>query len=938
MAEINQDTEFRFRPRTSKEDSISNIAKSRVQRNTDVDSFRKGAEERKYTDELAKQIKYLEDIEKRSIAQEKMLANAKKLQQDINDLMKSRFLDYNELLGKNKEVVEINKKILDDEFNSKIKELHLIKDREEREAKINALQSTRNDILNDYNALLEDTNEKQKTLEDSNKSMIDSFSNNMSKLKTEIRDLAVIKGVGDITSGLFGNGNTSMLSAYNNTRSQLGVSSSEFNQFKNSLFTQLKDTGNLFEFGWKDTAEYMAKLGELNITSQEMAEQQYLAVIQGSRYLGLQTETQAKILKVARNTGNMDLLNQTNETLVQIMNAQLGVSKEQLDQMANNAVEVADIVTFLGGDGSDAFQRLLKIEAAVTKEYGQSTTSAAENILKSILANPSSNQYLNSGFFGEDYFNILSYAQNGQTDKAFKLIIDSIKNSKSTQVAGNNLFALEALGADQNVMAIANSSGNMNNVDKNLADINSSSKDITEIIRDFNKSWSDKLINFGSNFLSLLPFNEFITLQNAYYAVAMIEMLVKMPGKMTTIIGLLNQIAISSAIGANGITGNNPMSITNLLNNKVVAGMAALSLAVVGTTMAINDAKQAVSKSKEWGTSKTAAAIGGFIGGTDENKFARVLKNAAKYAAIGAAIGIIVPGVGNLVGAVVGGLIGLAIGAGTGAVGGQNIARGLDSVAGKPNTDSSGAANAPVVSAPRSSFGGRGAPIGRADFPWTLTSPFGYRGVLQTSAGPTNPFHSGIDLAHPDGTPIGANNAGTVSSAGTANDGANYVIVNSGDGYEQIYWHLNRPSHLKRGDHVNEGQLIGYMGMTGHATGPHLHFGLRHAGTSNYIDPINSMNEGVFYPSENGYTSAELKLNEEGQRLLEKSISADTLSDQAASVAYNGIGDGENIVAAVNSGFAGLNNKLEELSSRQDNQEQVLRRLTSRQSSKAYQM
>ena len=59
MAEINQNTEFSFRPRTSKEDSISNIAKSRVQRNTDVDSFRKGVEEQKYTTELAKQIKYL---------------------------------------------------------------------------------------------------------------------------------------------------------------------------------------------------------------------------------------------------------------------------------------------------------------------------------------------------------------------------------------------------------------------------------------------------------------------------------------------------------------------------------------------------------------------------------------------------------------------------------------------------------------------------------------------------------------------------------------------------------------------------------------------------------------------------------------------------------------------------------------------------------------
>ena len=141
MAEINQNTEFSFRPRTSKEDSISSIAKSRVQRNTDVDSFRKGAEERKYTDELAKQIKYLEDIEKRSISQEKMLANAKKLQQDINDLMKSRNVDYAELLDKNKEVVEINKKILDDEFNSRVKELQLIEDKEEQLLKLLPLQA-----------------------------------------------------------------------------------------------------------------------------------------------------------------------------------------------------------------------------------------------------------------------------------------------------------------------------------------------------------------------------------------------------------------------------------------------------------------------------------------------------------------------------------------------------------------------------------------------------------------------------------------------------------------------------------------------------------------------------------------------------------------------------------------------------------------------------
>jgi hypothetical protein len=112
---------------------------------------------------------------------------------------------------------------------------------------------------------------------------------------------------------------------------------------------------------------------------------------------------------------------------------------------------------------------------------------------------------------------------------------------------------------------------------------------------------------------------------------------------------------------------------------------------------------------------------------------------------------------------------------------------------------------------------------------------------------------------------------------------------------------------------------------------------MRKAGTSNYVDPISMMNSGVFYPSENGYSNVEINQNKEGTKLLEKAISADTLSDQAKSVAYTGIGDSEGIINSVDRGFAGLNEKLEELSNRQDNQEAVLKQLTNRQSSSVYQ-
>ncbi|RZT81027.1 murein DD-endopeptidase MepM/ murein hydrolase activator NlpD [Micromonospora violae] len=109
----------------------------------------------------------------------------------------------------------------------------------------------------------------------------------------------------------------------------------------------------------------------------------------------------------------------------------------------------------------------------------------------------------------------------------------------------------------------------------------------------------------------------------------------------------------------------------------------------------------------------------------------------------------------------------------------------------------------------------------------TVTSCYGQRwGTL----------HAGIDLALPSGTPIRAAAAGTVTKAGDASDGyGNSVFIDHGNGYLTHYAHQSRIA-VTVGQAVKAGQVIGYEGATGDATGPHLHFEV-HQGMWNQIDP-----------------------------------------------------------------------------------------------------
>ena len=121
------------------------------------------------------------------------------------------------------------------------------------------------------------------------------------------------------------------------------------------------------------------------------------------------------------------------------------------------------------------------------------------------------------------------------------------------------------------------------------------------------------------------------------------------------------------------------------------------------------------------------------------------------------------------------------------------------------------------------------------DSGWTMSSGYVWR---------TNPvthrreLHGGLDISGTGyGSKIYATNNGTVQEANYHYSFGNHVIINHNNGYLTLYGHMSRIA-VKKGDVVARGQVIGYVGMTGVATGPHVHYEIWKGCNYCRIDPM----------------------------------------------------------------------------------------------------
>lgn len=118
-------------------------------------------------------------------------------------------------------------------------------------------------------------------------------------------------------------------------------------------------------------------------------------------------------------------------------------------------------------------------------------------------------------------------------------------------------------------------------------------------------------------------------------------------------------------------------------------------------------------------------------------------------------------------------------------------------------------------------------------------------GCTPLSFEPLNPacpeghFHTGIDFAAAEGTPVHAAAAGHITVIASRSGFGLHILLDHGGGLVTLYGHLSRVLAVT-GQDVAAGEVIGAVGSTGNSTGPHLHFEVQRGGHP--VDPLNELN------------------------------------------------------------------------------------------------
>lgn len=590
----------------------------------------------KLYDQIAKQVDNMSSAERKSFKEKRTELDeqikALKTMQDIQETTDSEAIDTIKSTGKMSETYQ---KLAIKYMNSITENLNKSGKLTKDEAKTR--QKSLEKALKQYHNYVDLNTKNRKEVENISKILdksSDNFSQSLSKTLRgagdKLASLSNMFNIQSLASNSMEQNARSKLSIQGSVSRQFGFTNTQFETFKNSLNDTVKnmnkEMGGLFNS--EDMKTYLSNLSAYGITDPKIAQQQFKNSAIATKYLGVSADTQAAIFKYMKLTNNNDALAKHNKTVVGLLKSQLGVSKDQLDQMSQQTYDAADALAALGAD-SNTTEKYIN-ESTYTTAALDSIQSgfgtSMSKIINEMTAMPLDEYITKYGKIlgGTDATTARNYLYKGDVEEAVKTILSSqyLSNTLSKGDLNEQGILQKELGISDvsglaNMIRYFNTNGTGtldDKIDEAIKSINETTdKDVEDMIKNTQEATMlEKISNNLDTWFNGFAWKNYLSLANTAFGLYIASDIVGFLGKSFDKNGGIGKL-LTSIIGKDSAVGK------VLASDKFSSAMGLLSTGglIVGLTAG------------------TVAALGSYFSGkVDENyhnKYDTNLKNLTGY-------------------------------------------------------------------------------------------------------------------------------------------------------------------------------------------------------------------------------------------------------------------------------------------------------------------
>lgn len=741
-------------------------------------------------------------------------------------------------------------------------------------------------MLDTYKDFIETSESAFETMKQKSETLAQTIDNGIASFGQSVMKFSNFLNLNKLVTG--GVSSSDLRNMQHGVKVDLGINTNQFMQLQGDLVDTNRRIGDELGLSFKDTVNYLSSIKDYSFKNYNQAVALYKQVSVGTKYLSLTSSNISSLTRAANQLADNSY-----------MDRQLAL----LSALGSNSAVAEDygnLADFIGNNSSKVAARYgnynsMMTDAVVIKSVSDAlfgnNSSLVENLMTEIMGSSDFSQLSESTRLLLSYTGMTGTTwqqmRNGNVD--YNTIVSGVLNGTS----GLNRYqmtTLENLGlgewvtmggnfnrnSDEYYKLLEEQYGVLGNIDLSTEEGRKQAEQLLANQNDdrtfFEKStnWIMNAIGIqNQNWTALLGVVQ--TLQLVANGLALYST-VKQSTLLKLILASINGKSVSSKIDSvlGSRFGGTGSALTSMFvkggalragglyaggASTAIAATAAVGGAIAGGAMMYNDYQE-----NGW--------KGAFLGNGDFDEkstwqsIGDIAGNMGKYAAIGAAVGTIIPGVGTLLGAGVGALVGVGTGLIGGLVGNKKaVEDNTDAVIDtkdsiysnsalrymyKLNSQDSGGVGSGVVYGTGGGVGG--SSDATADYPWTVSSPYGPRDPVYDDKGNlvSQGFHHGVDLAVAEGTKIGAAMAGKVVAAGMAGSAGNQTVIYGDNGKYYRYFHQKTTPPVTPGMRVEAGDVIGYVGTTGASTGPHLHFQVDNGGNQSSVAPYPYITGGLF--------------------------------------------------------------------------------------------